>query len=297
MNFVAKIVTALIISMLFTWDTEGQDMVYYYGSNHKPVNSVEKAQFIKKLYKKTKKKTIIDTYTRVDDQWKLAKTEKVRSQQNGYQVVKTTTNTIYPEKIHRKFSINANGDFDFQEYADGQLVRTGTTSRLLPLHLKDTITEYFSNGQVRAISYYENNTLITNETWLKDGTKYVDNLFFSVDRLPEYSMGKEYFQNFVMKSLEAARVDLNQYNGVVTLGWVINENGELQGAHVLAGQYSGLGKLLADIVEDLPGKWEPAHLNGKKVNYFMKFPINFDNDAHLQKFDGVEYSDGYLMWY
>ena len=297
MRLQIKIIFILAFSWMLVFHVNGQDMVYYYGSNHKPVNSIENARFIKKLYRKTRKKTIIDTYTRLDNDWKLAKKEKIRSNQNGYQVIKVTTNTIYPDKIHRKFSINANGDFDFQEYADDKLVRTGTTSRMLPLHLKDTITEYFRNGQKKAVSYYENNSLISNQTWLKDGTRYVEDLFYSVDEIPEYTLGPQNFQTFVMKSLHAENVDLSQYSGIITLGWVIKENGELLGAHMLAGQYAGLGELLSDIIEDLPGNWQPARLDGQKVNYFMKFPVNFDNNAHLQVFDGVEFSNGFLMWY
>lgn len=297
MGLKIKLFVSLIFSLLFVIYGNGQNMIYYYGSNHKPANSSEKAKFIKKLYKKTRKKTVIETFARLDGDLKLAKKEKIRSNQNGYQIIKVTTNTIYPDKIHRKFSINAQGDFDFQEYADGKLARTGTTSRMLPLHLKDTIKEYFRNGQKKAVSYYENNSLISNQTWLKDGTKYVENLFYSVDEIPEYQLGPENFQTFVMKSLESANVDLTQYNGIVTLGWVIKENGELLGAHMLAGQYAGLGKLLSEIIEKLPGKWEPAQLDGQKVNFFMKFPVNFDNNSHLQVFDGVEYSNGFLMWY
>jgi hypothetical protein len=276
-------------------ESSGQE-IFYYGTNHLPVNSQQDANFIKKIYKKSERVTRIESFTKVNDEWKLAKSEKIKTSNDGWHIIKEKTNTIYPDKIHRKFSINAEGDFDFQEYVDGHLLRTGTTSRMLPLHLKDTITEYYRNGQIKSVAIYENNALVSNENWKKDGTKYIDDLFYSVDKIPEYSLGVENFRNYVIKSLEAKEVDFSQYNDDIMLAWVITDSGELKGAQFLSGQYAGLGKLMLNIVEQLPGKWEPAKLNGRKVNYFMKFPVNFKNNSNHYGFDHMELSDGYLIW-
>lgn len=272
-----------------------QDTIFYYGSNHRSVNDVEDARFLKKVYNKSDRVTKIESFVNIEGDWKEAKTERIRYAKEGHYTVKIKTVTDFPKKIRRTFSRNHDGNFDFREYLDGALIRSGTTSRLMPLMLQDTVKEYYSNGQIKSVAYYEDNKLMGNRNWMQDGTPYFDDVFFSVDKAPEYMYGPEFFNNYILKNLEAHKVDLTQYNDQITLGWIITKDGELAGAHVLSGQYVGLGKLIISFLDDLPGNWKPARLDGKKVRYFMQFPINIDSD-HMDGFNMVELRNGHLMW-
>ena len=55
-------------------------------------------------------------------------------------------------------------------------------ANLEPLLFEGEVTEFYSNGNKKSISVYKNNELVWNKNWLENGEKYIDNIFYSVDK-------------------------------------------------------------------------------------------------------------------
>ena len=173
-------------------------------------------------------------------------------------------------------------------------IREGFTTRTLPLHLNGTVKEYHSNGELKSVSLFENNQLISNENYLRDGSKYIDSIFFSVDKEAEYKFGESFFNNYILQSLAQSKLDLSQIDDEVIIGMVIMETGRIEGVIALQGRSAQLNNYLVQLVSSIPGEWQPATLNNKKVRYFMRLPFNFrQSDV---RFQDVELSGGMLHY-
>ena len=164
----------------------------------------------------------------------------------------------------------------------------------MPLYLEGTVTVYHPNGEIKSISEYHENQLISNENWISDGSKYIDSVFYSVDQEPEYQMGDEFFKAFLINKLAESKLDLTQIEDQVVIGWVVMETGQLAGAIALKGKSRQLNQILVNTVAELPGYWTPAMLNGKPVRYFMSIPLNFmQRNANFQD---IEFSSGVMHY-
>jgi hypothetical protein len=182
----------------------------------------------------------------------------------------------------------------FTETRRDNSMRSGITSRYLPLHLEGEVREFYPNGNLKSISEYSNNQLVSNRNWLSDGTKYVDTVFYSADIEPLFNPGPEFFQSYLLQQLKNSKVDLNQIDDEVVIGWVVMETGQTEGVMALQGRSRQFNKLLVEIIAGMPGIWEPARLDGRPVRYFMSIPLNFTHDEYL--FQEVEFSSGMLHY-
>lgn len=286
----------LVFSLLlfFLLEISAQETICYYGSNNRFVESFDQAIMQKQVFTKSAKKYIVKRLFLEGKIWKQESNNCIKIIDETHQKISDKSSGFFSKKIMREFE-KINGDsFQFTEYYGGNLLRTGTASRLIPMHLEDTVKEYFPNKQIKSVSFYDNNQLISNENWLSDGSKYIDDIFYSVDETPEYSMGQEYFRNYILKSIQEAKIDLGQYNDIIILGWVIMEDGSIKGVHRVSGRSAGLSNFIIDLIEQMSGVWVPAKLDGEIVRYFMKIPFNFSNS--MEGFEHLELSGGMLIW-
>jgi hypothetical protein len=275
-------------------NTYGQEGVYYYGSNTKPVDVPEEAIEYKEITKRSQWKYGIKSFQLIEDQWKLVLREKVKIHSDGSQMIRFWTDGFFPKKITREMEETGPGIYYFRESSLGGLIRTGTTSSKLPLHLVGTVTAYHSNGKKKSISEYSDNQLLYNENWLPDGSKYIDSIFFSVDKEPEYRMGNSFFRSYLIQQLANSKLDLSQIEDLVVIGWVVMENGEIDGVISLQGKSRELNRILVNAIKELPGKWQPAHLEGKPVRFFMSIPLNIMHQE--ARFQSVEFSGGVMHY-
>ncbi len=147
---------------------------------------------------------------------------------------------------------------------------------------------------MKSISEYRNNQLISNQNWLRNGDKYIDSIFYSADREPEYKMGPDFFHKYLLQNLYNSDIDLTQIQDVVEVAWVVMENGEMDGVIALSGRSLQLNQFLVNTIADMPGEWQPAMLNGKAVRYFISVPLNFQqNEINFQE---LELSSGTLFY-
>jgi len=176
------------------------------------------------------------------------------------------------------FKENPEGLFSFTQTKEGKLFRTGFTKSMIPLNLQGQVKEYYPNGNLKSESIYKNNELISNKNWNKDGSKYIDNIFYSVNKQPEYFAGNEAITQSIMKAYEDYKIDFFKITGKLVIGFVILEDGTTTGFRIEQGIHPGLDTLTMNSLEALNGKWTPALLNGEKVKFYKTFPVNLEVD-------------------
>lgn len=267
----------LIALVLFcaSIDSGAQTETFYYGVNSKPLSGMSGARIYEEVSKKSDKKYIIKTQQIIEGQWKQVKKEKVKLTGANTQTVYYYANSWFPKKIYREYENIGPSEYLFKESTIKNLIRTGTSSSYLPLHLEGLLTQYHPNGKIKSKSIYRDNQLVSNENWLSDGSKYIDSIFYSVDQEPEYQMGHEFFKSFLLRKLEQSKIDMTQIQDEVVLGWVIMEDGSLDGIITTKGKSMELNQFLVNTIAELPGYWTKPMLNGTPVRYYMSIPLNF----------------------
>jgi TonB family protein len=111
-------------------------------------------------------------------------------------------------------------------------------------------------------------------------------IYQKTDQLPEYIFGKDSLDKFIASELEYPHEALLQnLEGNVKLGFIIEKNGKLSNIHVLkqlgAGCQEEATRVLAETI------WKPALKNGKRVRcqmeYTFYFKLNNQVRDHLMK--------------
>ncbi len=283
-----------LIAFCLAIPSMAQEGLYYYGANFKILPAEDDAIMYKDVIKRSKKKYLINTYVKGKEGWVKTMNEKIKVKDNLNQRILYNTDMLFQRKILREMNQLDHGIYHFQDTKKGTLIRQGTSLSFLPLHLDGSVTEYHSNGVLKSKAVYRNNQLISNENWLIDGSKYIDSIFYSADASPVFLMGENVLKTYILKKLKESELDLSEINDEVILGWVVMENGKIDGALALQGKSNELNKFLENAIMDLPGEWTPAILNDTPVRYFITFPVNIlHNEPYFRH---LEYSSGVLYY-
>ena len=259
---------------------------YYYAGNNRPS---EESGAIRKIVKETvsDKKYWLHTYIRSDHGWDPVKSELIRIKSPEEQIIALYQGNLRLSRTVRHVSPSDDGGYDFEETTKGVLVRKGHATSLIPLHLEGRVDEYYPDGALRSEEFYRDNQLVWNLNWLENGDKYIDSIFYSVDRWPQYEEGevamKSHMNNYIVKS----RYFSKDLVGTVLLGFVIMKNGELEGVRVVNKSQLPIAEAVRESLETLPGRWKPALLDGRTVRCYMTFPVNFKVRSNVQ-FENVE---------
>jgi hypothetical protein len=294
LKYLIRLIAIILLGTVLLAGMRGQE-VFYYGVNSRSVTDEADAQVKKEVKTRSDSRYTIRTFNKVNDNWRPVSREKIRSLGNDEILIRYYANSYFPKKkFYREIRQTSPGMFQFEESTVHLPVRTGYSSRYLPLHLEGEVTEYHRNGELKSKSLYRDNQLISNENWLPDGAKYIDSIFYSADVEPEYQMGDGFFKSYLLQSLTESKIDLTQIEDQVVIGWVVMETGELDGVIALQGKAPQLNEFLVKTIAGLPGYWIPAKLEGKTVRYFMSIPLNFvQRDV---KFQEIEFSGGYMHY-
>ncbi len=290
-------IRTLLVSLMFCilgLHCHGQ-VTFYYGVNNKPVVSETQAVIIKELHHKSESKYVLTTRIRSTKQWIEAERQKIRILNDGILRIRIPGEGFFPKIIDREINLLDHHSFyAFEESNKGNLIRTGTSSSYLPLHLDGIITEYHPNGIEKSVSVFQNNQLMSNQNWLSDGTSYIDSIIYSADKEPVYQPGVAYFHSYLLQQIGELKINLDEYDDKVVIGWVVMENGSIDGVIALEGKSDQLNQLLVEIIARIPGEWEAAILDGKPVRYFMSIPLNITHDE--VNFQDLEFSMGVLHY-
>jgi hypothetical protein len=267
---------------------------HYYGANMRPLNSEKEAMFVKEVTKKSEKKYVIETRVLESFVWTHVERQKIRIAKDGILRIRINDDRFFPIRFFRTISGSVSGLYTFEETAKGQKIRTGTSSTYMPLLLDGVVTEYHKNGAEKSVSIYQNNQLQSNQNWRPDGSPYIDSIFYLADKEPVYRPGVAHFNSCLIQGVAKAKINLDEFDDEVVIGWVVMETGVIDGVIALQGKSLQLNQMLVDIIAGIPGEWEPAILNGKPIRYFMSIPLTISHQG--AKFQEIELTQGVLHY-
>lgn len=279
---------------LFRVAQASERIVYYFGSNDRPVETLEEAKYMKSVSAKGKRMWIIKSYEKIDGAWQLEEIHKIKNISEELQLIRIKKSLLFSTRIHRYYNKSDTELYEFRELIGKQEVRKGSAASLIPLHLEGEVHTNYLDGQLKSVAHYKNNQLQSNINWLPDGTEYYENIFYSVDKEPEYSLGFGNFRNHVLAGVIESGYGIAEVDEEIILGWVIMEDGTLKGVHKVSGKLEVLSGIIIKQIEALPGHWNPAVLNGQQVRFYMTVPFRFTKQNEY--FDNIELRDGVLIW-
>ncbi|HET6558703.1 MAG TPA: energy transducer TonB [Prolixibacteraceae bacterium] len=277
-----RIITLLSFFLLAASVYAQKESVKYIGINGK-LTTLKDAIYMQKISSKSAKNAKVQTYVLSDSNWKQIGSESYKRENDSTWQIRGNGQNI-PKKSVRTFLKQADDTWKFRDIEQGQVLRSGVAQSVVPLLLHGKVTEYYPDGNKKSVSEYQNNELVSNENWNQDGTKYIDNVFYSVDVHPTFIPGIKTLHAHVLKSFKDAGYDISSVEGSILVGFVVMENGTIRGVKTIR----GLGPILNDIAvesfKSLIGQWTPAKLNGQPVRYFQVFPINFKSQENRLEF-------------
>ena len=233
------------------------------------------------------------TYALTDGQWQKQYREKIRKDRDEtYQY--NVKGPGISETFTRVFDHVSDSGVHFKDYMAGKKTKEGQALSKFPLVLHGEVTEYYPDGQVKSQSIYRNNELVSNQNWLPSGEKYIDNIFYSADREPLYSLGMGQMHRHFRQAFIQSGLDISHLTGRIIVGFVVMETGEIAGPRIVSGMTSGLNAIALEAAGTLMGKWQPAQLNGKDIRYFQTFPIQFMHRENI--FQNVEFDGTMIHW-
>ena len=269
------------------------DTTIYFGVIGK-MNPVENPDLKKEIKYRGKNRVRINTEKAADDgSWTFLFTERITKKGPDIFRIKIKGQG-FTERIVRRFKLQPEGLLRFTDHQNDQVKRTGYTRSKIPLVFHGEVVEYYANGNKKSVSVYENNELISNENWKENGEKYIDNIFYSVEREPRFLRGTKALHNHVLKTFRESKVDLSQMEGRLVVGFVVMENGDIKGLRIENGLGLEMNNLALMAFHTLKGEWQPARLNGENVRYYQLFPINFIYREF--DFDYLEMRGSMLYW-
>lgn len=291
LRLVVSIVAISLTLILLTASTH--DAVTFIGVNGKITTSDQ--AIYKYQTSASRKSTTVITYLKSHDDWKKINSEQYRIKNDSTYEIKANGAGV-PGSMIRTYKKQSGGVWKFREMVKGKIIREGYTISLIPVLLHGEVTEYYSNGNIKSKSVYKDNELVSNENWLPNGNKYIDNVFYSVDSAAIFIAGDKVLHQHVLEALKEAKLDNNNTVGSIVVGFVVMENGTIDGIRILKGLDQKINNVIYQSIYTLPliGSWIPARLKGNTVRYFQIFPVNFKEESNQLIYSKILHD--YIEW-
>jgi len=285
----------LLLVLIFCIDflVSGQ-MVHFYGVNNKPFTDEENAITMIKINQIGNDRLEVETFVKWRNEWRRLYIERIKIKTDNEYLIRKFGNGRQIDKYVRFYSLEPDSTYQFVEMNNDAVKRKGTTTAKIPLNFEGEVIEYYKNESVKSKSIYHDNQLVSNENWLENGEKYIDNIFYSVDIPASYDIEKENLLKHV--SDEFSKHKLIDISGTILVGFVIMENGDLTGARIVEGIVPDLDQVAVNALESFQGKWKPALLNNTNVRYYCTMPINFKQADEFVSFDHIDFTGGMLFY-
>jgi hypothetical protein len=286
-----KLLFALIIIIPLNSFSQ-KDTVFYYGVNGKIDNPVRK-DIMKKVDYRSARKIKVKTYKAYENEWQLIYEEKMKVENDSVFEIQMKGDE-FSGRVTRIFEKLDDGTYKFTDWLGENIRRQGQTKSKIPLIFQGEVTEFYPYGRIKSISQYSNNELVFNQNWLPNGDVMVDDIFYSVDEEPQFEPGIGVLRDHITKAIKDAKFDLLSVEGRVVVGFVVTSDGTIDGVQIVKGISQQLNGILVSAFNSLEGRWVPAKLNNKEVNYFQSIPINFIFKKY--NFDYLEMDRGMMYW-
>ncbi len=278
---------------LLAWSQEYS--TYYYGANGEIIDSTNKSLIYNEIKLHKNGGATVKTFRKTSAGWMDTRVEKIGKEKKGIQTIRYKEGTFFARIYKREMKQIDPNTYSFTDYKGDRTLKKGYSSTQIPLHYDGLVTRYYKNGTAASESDYQNNYLISNRNWNQDGSSYIDNIHYSADKAPVHPFGESFILSFITTQMTEKEFPLNEVEDELLIGFVIMESGELDGIRILKGKVPSVNQFFIECMEALPGQWEPAILDGKKVRYFITMPVSLKNDTPLLQ--DVEYTKGgQLFW-
>ncbi len=170
-----------------------------------------------------------------------------------------------------------NNAYEIKDYKRNILVAKGYSNTVFPLQREGKWAYYsFESGIKNKESNYNKNQEISNRNWDDKGKEIKENIFTSVDVLPEYKDGlrglQQFFKSTIIYPADAKEKGLYG-NVIVTI--VVLENGAIDNLRIFKGISPSLNEEALRVVKLTSFSWKPAYINGKAVRYQYNIPVMF----------------------
>ncbi len=167
--------------------------------------------------------------------------------------------------------------YDVRILKDSVLIGEGRAISVLPL-IKEGIWYVRTNlnGRVVREEFYMNNAYVGNQRYGKQGEKLLPSVFENAQKMPRYqgdlNQIDEFLEVLIAKSDCYAN---NQIDGIIYGSFVVTETGEMT-EYALE---NSINECLDDIawyaLKQIPSRWKPGEIEGKKVRILVRIPIRF----------------------
>jgi len=271
--FRVRMVAILSFLIIATSVYSQKQSVTYIGTNGK-LTTLTQALYMQKMNTKSAKVSVVHTYMLNDSKWEIIGSERYNKLNDSTWQIKGTGENFKGIKV-RTFKKLPDGSIKFKDVAYSQVIRSGYANSVVPLFLNGKVTEYYLSGNKKSVSVYNNNELVSNENWNEDGSKYIDNIFYSADTYPSFTPGNVKLHEHIIKAFKDADIDVSSISGSIKIGFVVMEDGSIQGIKVIKGLGPNINSVSRNSFTTLLGTWRPAKLNNQTVRYYQVFPINF----------------------
>jgi hypothetical protein len=287
------------ILILFTWFLyislpSSAQTVYYYGVNNKPLTDGENALIMIRVDQSKANSIKMEAFMKWRNDWRNLYIERIKIKSENEYLVKKFSDRSQTDKYIRFYSPGPEGTYAFVEMYNDAVKRKGITTTRLPLNLEGEVIEYYNNENIKSKSVYKDNQLVSNENWLENGEKYIDNIFYSADVQPSYDIETDNLLAHVSNKFSQHK--LIDVSGTILVGFVIMEDGSIAGTRIVSGIQPALDKIAVDALQSFPGKWKPAVLNNQNVRFFCTMPINFKTADEFVSFDQIDFTGGMLFY-
>ncbi len=277
-----QIISLMLFTIIASVVSAQSDTTYFFGPNGSLSNE-SSLRIKKEIDYKWNNRINVTTFHFTDEGWNKRVEESWKKTDDNTYIIRIKSDRS-SSNIQRTYKQTSNNQWYFTDSIKNQIVRKGYTLNKVPLILDSMVVDYYPNGQIKAKSIYNNNQLVSNQNWLENGVKYIDNIYYSTDKFPQFSKGTHNLNQQILASLKKNGVNFSDIHGRVTIGFVVFENGKTGGYRVLEGITPQINKIVINAFQDLEGKWEPAVLNEEKVRFFQTFPITFSNLEYQVEF-------------
>lgn len=264
----------------------------YFGINGKRTG-FDKPDIKKEIKKHGRKKLTVKTFKAADGDWMPIYTEKIKMESDSVFLIRMKGNE-FSGKIRRVYEQKEDSLWKFTDWLGEKIKRTGFTTSKIPLIFEGEVTEFYPYGRIQSVSQYSNNELISNKNWLPNGERTVDDIFYSVDKEPWYEPGPDAIRKHVMETFKKYHFDFSTIEGQIIVGFVVKTDGTIDAARIIKGIAPSVNHISLVALATLEGKWIPARLNNREVNYLQVFPINFIH--HDYDFETLELRGSMLYW-
>ena len=283
----------LVLIFFINFLVSGQ-MVHFYGVNNKPLTDVQNAITRIQINQPKDDRLEIETFIKWRDGWRNLYFERIKIKTDNEYLIRKYQNGRQTDKYVRFYTMEPDGTYKFVEMNNDAVKRKGTTTTKIPLNFEGEVIEYYKNESVKSKSIYHDNQLVSNENWLRNGEKYIDNVFYSADIPPSYDIEQANLLSHV--SNEFSKHKLIDISGTILVGFVIMEDGTLTGAQIVEGIVPDLDQVAVNALESFQGKWQPAVLNNTYVRYYCTMPINFKRADEFVSFEYMDFTGGMLFY-